>query len=303
MVPAFPGFLPGAWIKNVKTTHAVLDLIRFKRPIGSVLLFIPALWGLLAAWNGSPPIGMIALFAVGAFFMRSAGCAINDILDQKIDRKVSRTRNRPIPSGRLSVSAAWWVFGVFILLSASLLVFLNPLARLIALLGFATTAIYPLMKRFLPIPQLFMGIPFGMTAPLMAWAQGKSHLDWTGIAIGLGGLFWATTYDLVYAVADREDDVKAGVCSGAVTFGSRLWMAVFLFGFASACFLWSAGANIGFGQFFAWSVACFLGLIAWQAWKLRSVFPPEKAIPYFQAHSWIGLIVAIGIWGEFPVLV
>ncbi|MHB1605854.1 MAG: 4-hydroxybenzoate octaprenyltransferase [Leptospirales bacterium] len=287
----------------MKMGRAVLDLIRFNRPIGSILLFLPALWGLLAAWNGSPPMGMVFLFAVGSFLMRSAGCAINDILDRKIDRNVSRTKIRPIPSGRLSVPVALVVFGVFILLSAFLLLFLNPLPRIIALFGFVSTAIYPLMKRFLPIPQLFMGIPFGMTAPLMAWAQGRGQLDWPGIAIGLAGLFWATTYDLVYAVADREDDIQAGVCSGAVTFGSHLWMAVFLFGFTSACFLWSAGAYIGFGQFFTWSVACFLGLISWQSWKLHSDLLPEKAIPYFQAHSWIGLIVAIGIWGEYPVLV
>ncbi len=287
----------------MKTGTAVLDLIRFRRPIGSVLLFIPALWGLLAAWNGSPPFGMLLLFAVGSFFMRSAGCAINDILDRKIDLEVSRTKERPIPSGRLSVFSAWAVFGVFVLLSVSLLAFLNPLSRLIAVFGFATTAIYPLMKRFMPIPQLFMGIPFGMTAPLMAWAQGRGHLDWPGIAIGLGGLFWATAYDLVYAIADREDDIRAGVCSGVVTFGERLWLAVFLFGTASACFLWSAGASIGFDRFFPWAVAVFLGLIGWQSWKIRCGLPAGKAIPYFQAHAWIGLVVAAGIWGEFPVLV
>ncbi len=282
---------------------AVLDLIRFRRPIGTILLFIPALWGLLAAWNGSPPLGMFLLFGLGAFFMRSAGCAINDILDRKIDPEVSRTRNRPIPAGRISVPSAWSVFALFILLSAVLLIFLSPLARLVAVFGFATTAIYPLMKRFMPIPQLFMGIPFGMTAPLMAWVQGRGHLDWAGMAIGLGGLFWATAYDLVYAIADREDDIRAGVCSGAVTFGDRLWLAIFLFGMASACFLWSAGASMGFGKFFSVAVAAYLGLIAWQSWKVRTGIPPEKAIPYFQAHAWIGLIVAVGIWGEFPILV
>ncbi|MHB1285014.1 MAG: 4-hydroxybenzoate octaprenyltransferase [Leptospirales bacterium] len=285
------------------TGSAVLDLIRFRRPIGTILLFIPALWGLLAAWNGAPPLGMFLLFGLGAFFMRSAGCAINDILDRKVDLEVARTRSRPIPAGRISVPMAWLVFVLFVLLSALLLVFLSPLARLVAVLGFATTAIYPLMKRFMPIPQLFMGIPFGMTAPLMAWVQGRGHLDWTGIAIGLGGLFWATAYDLVYAIADREDDIRAGVCSGAVTFGDRLWLAILLFGMASACFLWSAGASMGFVRVFPIAVAVYLGLIAWQSWKVRSGIAPEKAIPYFQAHAWIGLIVAVGIWGEFPVLV
>lgn len=287
----------------VKTFSAILDLIRFRRPVGTFLLFMPALWGLLAAWGGRPPFSMVLLFATGAFVMRSAGCAINDILDRKVDGKVWRTRNRPLPSGRLGLKLAWFVFVALSLVAASLLVFLHPLTRWIALAGFGATMVYPLMKRFMPLPQIFMGIPFGMTAPLMAWAEGRGSLAWPAFMIALGGLFWAATYDLVYAIADRADDIKAGIRSGAVTFGDRLWLAILLFGCSAACFLWSAGSDLGLNRFYPWSVGVFLVFMVWQALSVRKGIPPEGALSCFKSHVWIGLIVAFGIWFEGPVMV
>lgn len=287
----------------MKTVIAVLDLIRFRRPVGTLLLFMPALWGLLAAWEGKPPFSMLLLFASGAFVMRSAGCAINDILDRNVDGKVWRTRDRPLPSGRLSLKAAWFVFLVLSLIALALLLFLHPLTRMIALAGFGATMVYPLMKRFMPLPQIFMGIPFGMTAPLMAWAEGRGSLEWPAFMIALGGLFWATTYDLIYAIADRDDDVKAGICSGAVTFGNRLWVAILLFGLSAAWFLWSAGSDLGWNHFYPWTVGLFLGFMVWQSLAVRKGMSPEGALSCFKSHVWIGLIVASGIWFEVPVLV
>lgn len=286
---------------TVESLRAALDLIRFNRPIGTYLLFLPGLWGLLAAWKGSPPVSLLAVFFLGSFFMRSSGCAINDILDRNIDAQVSRTRNRPIPSGRISVRGALGVFALCSSLAASLLLFLKPLTIVVAIVGFGTALVYPLMKRFLPIPQIFMGIPFGMTAPIMAWTEGKGTLGWPGIAIGLAGLFWATAYDLVYAISDREDDIRNGVRSGAVTFGRHLWLAVFLFGTSSTLFLLSAGASLGLDRFFLWSAGIFFLLILYQAFRIRSGLDSDLAQRYFRAHTWIGLVVAIGFWGAFPI--
>jgi 4-hydroxybenzoate polyprenyltransferase len=287
----------------VRTFLAVLDLIRFRRPVGTFLLFMPALWGLLAAWKGRPPFFMILLFAVGAFVMRSAGCAINDILDRNVDGKVSRTRDRPLPSGRLGLMSAWAVFVVFSLVAASLLLFLHPLTRWVALAGFGATMVYPLMKRFMPLPQIFMGVPFGMTAPLMAWAEGRGTLAWPAFMIALGGLFWSTAYDLVYAIADREDDVQAGIRSGAVTFGDRLWLAILLFGLAASWFLWAAGFDLGMNRYYPWSVGIFLAFMVWQSLMVRNGISPRGALSCFKSHVWIGLIVAVGIWFESPLMV
>jgi len=287
----------------MRTLRAILDLIRFRRPVGTFLLFVPALWGLLAAWNGRPPASMVLLFAAGAFLMRSAGCVINDILDREFDRQVSRTRNRPLPSGRISLRAAWIVFLVLSLMAASLLVFLTPLTRWVAIAGFASTTAYPLMKRFMPLPQLFMGIPFGMTAPLMAWSEGRGTLSWPGFMIAFGGLFWATAYDLVYAIADKEDDVLAGVRSGAVTFGDRLWIAFLLFGTSSSCFLWAAGADLGLKEYFPWAVGLFLLFMVRQSLEIKKGLSPQRALSCFKGQVWIGLVVACGLWFERHLLV
>ena len=204
-----------------------LDLIRFDRPVGTLLLFLPSGWAILLARPGETAWGWMALFFLGAFLTRSAGCVVNDLFDREIDRKVARTRGRPLADGRLSVR---WAVGVFLFmtaLSASLLPFFSERAILVAVAGYGTAVIYPLMKRFFPLPQLFMGIPFGATAPLVAWVQLTGGLQTKGLLVAAAGLFWATAYDLIYAVADLPDDRKAGVRSGAVTFGDNLW-AVFL---------------------------------------------------------------------------
>lgn len=303
MGPSSAGIHSGGCENPVNTAIAILDLIRFRRPVGTLLLFVPALWGLLAAWNGRPPAAMVLLFATGAFLMRSAGCVINDILDREFDGQVSRTRDRPLPSGRISLRTAWIVFLVFSLLAASLLVFLIPLARWVAIAGFASVTVYPLMKRFMPLPQLFMGVPFGMTAPLMAWAEGRGSLSWPAFMIAFGGLFWATAYDLVYAIADREDDLRAGVRSGAVTFGDRLWIAFLLFGSSASCFLWAAGADLGFKGYYPWTVGIFLVFIIRQSFEIKKGLSPQRALSCFKGHVWIGLVVACGLWFEGPLLV
>lgn len=287
----------------MRTLQAILDLIRFRRPVGTFLLFVPALWGLLAAWNGRPPASMVLLFAAGAFLMRSAGCVINDILDREFDGQVSRTRNRPLPSGRISLQTAWIVFLVLSLMTASLLVFLTPLTRWVAIAGFASTMVYPLMKRFMPLPQLFMGIPFGMTAPLMAWSEGRGTLSWPAFMIAFGGLFWATAYDLVYAIADKEDDIQAGVRSGAVTFGDRLWIAFLLFGTSSSCFLWAAGLDLGLREYYPWAVGLFLLFMVRQSLEIKKGLSPQRALSCFKGHVWIGLVVACGLWFERHLLV
>ncbi len=287
---------------SIRWFSVVLELIRFDRPAGTVLLFLPGAWALLAAWNGAPPPKLLLIFFLGAFFMRSAGCVINDILDRHVDGAVERTKNRPIVSGRISVGMAIAVFIFFCLLSASLLLFLNYLTLKVALAGLLATIVYPLFKRFFPIPQLFMGLPFGMVAPVMAWTASRNELSWGAVFIGLAGLFWSTAYDLVYAISDRDDDIKAGVRSGAVTFGDRLWLVILFFGLLSGVFLSLASFWLGIFKALPFAIVLFVLLISYQSYKVKEGLTPLHAQKLFKSHVFLGVIVAMGFLLEAPVL-
>lgn len=287
---------------SIKWFSVILELIRFDRPAGTLLLFLPGFWALLAAWRGAPPPKLLLIFFLGSFFMRSAGCAINDILDRHVDGAVERTKNRPIVSGRISVGWALAVFFFFCTLSAFLLLFLNLLTLKVAFVGLLATILYPLFKRFFPLPQLFMGFPFGMVAPIMAWTASKNELSMGAVFIGLAGLFWSTAYDLIYAISDREDDIKAGVRSGAVTFGDRLWLAILFFGLLSGLFLFLASYSLGIFKALPLSILLFVLLIFFQSFKVRGGVTPVYAQKLFKSHVFLGVIVAMGFLLEAPIL-
>lgn len=280
-----------------------LDLIRFDRPVGTLLLFLPSGWAILLARPGETAWGWMALFFLGAFLTRSAGCVVNDLFDREIDRKVARTRGRPLADGRLSVR---WAVGVFLFmtaLSATLLPFFSERAILVAVAGYGTAVIYPLMKRFFPLPQLFMGIPFGATAPLVAWVQLTGGLQTKGLLVAAAGLFWATAYDLIYAVADLPDDRKAGVRSGAVTFGDNLWAVFLFFSVLSGLFLWEAGRTLPRSGWLLWTILLFLGTVALQAMKMRRGLGDGEPMALFRSHVTLGALLMAGFWMSTPTLV
>ena len=280
-----------------------LDLIRFDRPVGTLLLFLPSGWAILLARPGETAWGWMALFFLGAFLTRSAGCVVNDLFDREIDRKVARTRGRPLADGRLSVR---WAVGVFLFmtaLSATLLPFFSERAILVAVAGYGTAVIYPLMKRFFPLPQLFMGIPFGATAPLVAWVQLTGGLQTKGLLVAAAGLFWATAYDLIYAVADLPDDRKAGVRSGAVTFGDNLWAVFLFFSVLSGLFLWEAGRTLPRSGWLLWTILLFLGTVALQAMKMRRGLGDGEPMALFRSHVTLGALLMVGFWMSTPTLV
>lgn len=282
---------------------STLDLIRFDRPVGWVLLFLPSGWAILAARPGDPSWFWLSVFLAGSFLTRSAGCVINDLLDRKIDREVERTRDRPLASGRLSVPWAIGVFLVLTVLAASLLLFFTREAIAVAVLGYGSAIVYPLMKRFFPLPQLFMGIPFGATAPLMAWIQITGGISGEGVEIALAGLFWATAYDLIYAIADRPDDVRAGIRSGAVTFGDNLWGAFLFFAILPALFLWMAGRSLPQSGWLLLSLGLFLGVVVLQAVRIRRGLSGPDSLRLFRSHMALGGIVLAGFWLSAPLLV
>lgn len=286
-----------------KRLRDTLELIRFDRPVGTLLLFLPSGWAILLARPGETAWGWMALFLLGAFLTRSAGCVVNDLLDREIDRKVARTRNRPLADGRLSVR---WAVGVFLFLTAlaaSLLPFFSEKAILVAVAGYGTAVVYPLMKRFFPLPQLFMGIPFGATAPLVAWVQLTGGIQTKGLLVAAAGLFWATAYDLIYAVADLPDDRKAGVRSGAVTFGDNLWAVFLFFAVMSGLFLWEAGQTLPRSGWLLWTILLFLGTVALQAMKMRKGLGQGEPMALFRSHVTLGALLMAGFWMSTPTLV
>ncbi len=282
---------------------AILDLIRFYRPVGWALLFLPSGWAILAAHPGDPSWFWLAVFLAGSFVPRSAGCVINDLLDRNLDRQVERTKNRPLADGRLSVP---WAVGVFLFLtaaSASLLLFFSREAILVAVIGYGSAIVYPLMKRFFPLPQLFMGIPFGATAPLMAWVQITGGLSIQGVELAAGGLFWATAYDLIYAVADLPDDQKAGIRSGAVTFGQNLWIAFLAFSLLATGLLFLAGRSLPQSGWLILSLALFVGVIVAQTLRIRQGLKGPEPLSLFRSHAVLGALILAGFWMSAPVLV
>jgi 4-hydroxybenzoate polyprenyltransferase len=213
------------------------SLMRLDRPIGTWLLYWPCAWSVALAGVG----GRWDLFlwlALGAFAMRSAGCVYNDIVDRDLDRKVERTRLRPLASGRVSLGAAWLLVALLCAVGLSVLVQLNLTAAVIALASIAPVAAYPFMKRITWWPQAWLGIVFSWGA-LVGWPAVTATLDPQSVLLWLGSIAWVVGYDTLYAVQDIEDDALVGVKSSARRLGGSLQVGVGIF-YALALFLWGA---------------------------------------------------------------
>jgi 4-hydroxybenzoate polyprenyltransferase len=211
--------------------------MRLDRPIGSWLLYWPCAWSVGIAGVG----GWWALFlwlALGAWAMRSAGCVYNDIVDRELDRKVERTRLRPLASGRVSLRSAWLLIGLLSLIGLLVVLQLNALAALIAVASIAPVAAYPYMKRLTWWPQAWLGIVFSWGA-LVGWPAVTGNFSWTPLLLWLGSLAWVIGYDTLYAIQDIEDDALVGVKSSARRLGEHAALGIGLF-YALALALWGA---------------------------------------------------------------
>jgi len=196
------------------------QLLRINRPIGSLLLLWPTWWALWLAADGSyPAIGNIVVFTLGVFFMRAAGCAINDFADRKVDRHVKRTKDRPLTSGRIQPKEAIALFLGLVLASFLLVVlFTNTLTFYLSFGGLVLAFIYPFMKRYTHLPQLFLGAAFSWAIP-MAWAAEAGELSRLTWLLFTANVLWTVAYDTLYAMVDRDDDLKIGIKSTAILFG------------------------------------------------------------------------------------
>ncbi len=201
-----------------KKIDIYIRLTRLDKPIGILLLLWPTLWALLIAGDGRPDWFVVSIFIAGTVLMRSAGCVMNDIADHQYDGHVERTQFRPLPNNEASKKEAHLLAGILSLVAFGLVNLLNPLTVQLSVLALFLAITYPLTKRFFAMPQAYLGIAFGFGIP-MAFAALNNHVPSVAWLLLLANVFWAIAYDTEYAMVDREDDLKIGIRSSAITFG------------------------------------------------------------------------------------
>ena len=270
-----------------------MRLTRLDRPIGILLLLWPTLWALWIAAAGHISMLVLLIFVAGTVLMRSAGCAVNDVADRDFDRHVKRTEERPVTSGALSPREALLVAAVLAVLAALLIVPLNRLTWLLALAAAAIAASYPYTKRFLAIPQAYLGIAFGFGIP-MAFAAVTNSVPSVAWVMLLANVFWAVAYDTEYAMVDRDDDVRIGIRTAALTFGSADVLAVMLCYGVTLALLFVAGQMSGRGVAFDAGLvaAALLALYHYTLIRSRS---REGCFKAFLHNNWFGAVIFAGL--------
>jgi len=273
-----------------------LRLVRLDKPIGILLLLWPTLWGLWVAGDGAPPWRVVAIFVLGTALMRSAGCAINDYFDRDFDLHVARTRDRVLTSGRIAPWEALVVAAALALVSFLLVLPLNALTIQLAFVGAFLAATYPLFKRFFAIPQAYLGIAFGFGIPMSfaALQNAVPPVAWVMLAANIA---WAVAYDTEYAMVDRDDDIKLGLRTAAITFGRWDVAMVGVCYAVTLALLALAGAMAGYG----WAYGCGLaaaGVIAVR--HLRWIRGRDRAACFraFLHNTWFGASVFAGIFAQ-----
>jgi 4-hydroxybenzoate polyprenyltransferase len=272
---------------------AYLRLLRLDNPIGTLLLLWPTLWGLWFAGNGQPAPGIVLIFILGTVLMRSAGCAINDWADRDFDGHVARTRQRPLASGEIPAHHALWLAAGLALIAFILILPLNPLSWLLSIPAVLLAASYPFMKRFFAIPQAYLGIAFGFGIPMAFAAQTGSvpALAWWLL---LANVFWTVAYDTEYAMVDREDDLKIGIRTSAITFGRFDIAAVMIcHGLFLGLMAWIGDQTARGPIYFAAIIACSLLALA-QYRQIRQRQAPA-CFAAFLANNRIGTLLFAGL--------
>ena len=289
----------GNWVDRIAPswTRPYLRLARADRPIGTWLLLLPCWWSaaLAATANGDriPDLRLLVLFAIGAIAMRGAGCTWNDILDRDLDAKVERTRSRPIPSGQVSVRAAFAFLAVLSLIGLAVLLQMNRFTIATGIASLAIAAIYPLAKRVTNWPQSVLGLAFSWGA-LMGWAAVFGRLDPPALVLYAGTILWVIGYDTIYAHQDRDDDAIVGVRSTARLFGAKTKPALFIFYAGAVVLIGIAGMLAGARWIFALGLLAFAAHLAWQVRRL-DIDDPDLCLKLFRSNRDAGLILFAGL--------
>jgi 4-hydroxybenzoate polyprenyltransferase len=270
-----------------------LQLIRWSRPAGWLLLLWPTLSALWVASHGFPGWHLIAVFTLGTFLMRSAGCCVNDVADRDFDRHVKRTAQRPGTSGALSVREALVLGAVLALLAFGLVLTTNAVTIAWSFAALAVTLIYPFAKRYVSMPQAVLGVAFSFGIP-MAFAAVQSRVPLQAWVLLLGNLFWVIAYDTEYAMVDRDDDLKIGIKTSAITLG-RFDVAGIMLSYLIFIAIWAL-ALMAQAQSALFMVAIGLALLQalWHGWLIRKR-ERDDCFKAFRLNHWLGFTVFAGI--------
>jgi 4-hydroxybenzoate polyprenyltransferase len=283
---AAPPGAPPRWLLYAR-------LLRLHRPIGTVLLLWPTLWALWMASGGRPPAYPLFAFCLGTLLMRSAGCAINDWADRDLDRHVQRTRERPLTAGLLQPREALWLFAGLSLLSLLLVLPMNRLTWALAAVAAFLAASYPFTKRFLALPQAYLGIAFGFGIP-MAFAAVQGALPLTAWVLLAANVCWALAYDTEYAMVDRDDDRRIGIRTSALTFGRFDVAAVMLAYLGALALLGWAGWLESRGLAYAAGLLVAGGIAAYH-YRLIRDRSRDGCFAAFNHNAWFGAAVFAGL--------
>jgi len=271
-----------------------LRLMRAHRPIGTLLLLWPTYWALWLAADGMPPLLVLVIFTLGTFFMRSAGCVINDLADRNFDGHVARTKDRPLVAGWVTPREAVSVFVVLVTLAAvTVLPIMTPLLFLLSLVAVFLAASYPFTKRFLAIPQGYLGIAFGFGIP-MAFAAIDNTVPAEAWWLLVTNIFWAVAYDTEYAMVDRPDDLKIGIKTSAITFGRFDVTAVMLCYGCTLLILAGVGASLGLGWPYWLGLLVAAGIALYHYTLIRNR-DTTRCFAAFMHNNWLGAAVFAGI--------
>jgi 4-hydroxybenzoate polyprenyltransferase len=268
-------------------------LIRLDKPIGTLLLLWPTLWALWLASSGTPDLSILLIFTLGTFLMRSAGCAINDYADRDFDRHVKRTQGRPVTSGKISGKEAVAVAGALAFIAFLLIQPLNTFTKQLSVLALLVAFVYPFTKRFFAMPQAVLGIAFGFGIP-MAYAAILDFIPLEAWILFVGNIFWAIAYDTAYAMVDRDDDLRLGLRTSAITFGRYDVIAIAVsYGVLFISQVWVAQLA-GLSNYFllGWfpALACAIYHL-----KLVSTRNREDCFRAFRHNNWLGGFLFLGI--------
>jgi len=268
-------------------------LIRLDKPIGTLLLLWPTLWALWLASSGTPDLSILLIFVIGTFFMRSAGCAINDYADRDFDCHVKRTQGRPVTSGKISGKEAVAVAGLLAFIAFLLIQPLNTFTKQLSVLALLVASIYPFTKRFFAMPQAVLGIAFGFGIP-MAYAAILDFIPLEAWILFVGNIFWAIAYDTAYAMVDRDDDLRLGLRTSAITFGRFDVIAIAIsYGILFLSQLWVAQlASLSNYFLLGWFLALACAIYHM---KLVATRNREDCFKAFRHNNWLGGFLFLGI--------
>lgn len=285
-------------LKRIQRKWLAIKLItRMDKPIGTYLLLWPTYWALWIASDGWPNLQLLLIFSLGVFIMRSAGCVINDFADRKIDGEVERTKNRPLVNGMMTSIEAINLFGLLIGMALGLVLMLSWPTIYLSIVAVLLAAIYPFMKRYTQLPQLFLGAAFSW-GMIMAFSEAQGEIPLVAWLLFTANLCWTVAYDTMYAMVDRDDDVKIGVKSTAILFAENDKRVIGFLQLTTLGLLWTVGDILAFGWPYQLCLIGAAGLFSYQ--QLLIVNRERDAC--FQAflhNHWVGLIVFVGIAIEY----